>query len=1198
MNLSNSSGGDGIDPRLEKELLQAAQRQRDNLLFRGKIRRWCIASVLIALLLGLRWMTAEIEPYALPLACLVAVATIALNFQESRRTPLNFRATGKQVEEDFPELNKLLTTALEQNPKDGKFNFLQKKVVEDALSHSLFQYWEDTGKRSNTYLQMGYLASLLGALALTGLVYHSKNWPVWSGYAPFPIPAIASSVEVTPGDMELQRGSAVVVAVRFHGRLPRSATLQTHTHSGETQSIPMARSLSDPVFAHTLPEVSEDTRYSITFEEEQTKPYTLTVYDLPTLIQADALLKYPNYTGLPDRRIEDTRRVSAVEGTQLDYNFLVNKPVAQALLMDENSGIIELQGANPQRTRFTTSLTLTESKRYHLLLKDDAGRENAYPPDIRIEVAPNKPPRLTIHFPKGDQRVSPIQELTLEAEAKDDFGLADYGVALAVGANNPLYTSLKKDDSANLNAVFQHTVALEEKGVEPNDLVTWFAFADDFGPNGELRRVTSDLFYAEVRSLDEIFRQGESGGGGMGGMGGQQDGDLLERQRQIAIATWKLLQRGDADSSFKEDAAVLAQSQREIRSQLEASLQEMRQDDQVKAAQRANDFMVTAAEKLAQAEAEHSEAPLREGWIAAQGAYQALLSLQPREFNVVRQGNQRSGGGGGSSRNQRQLNQLDFNEEENRYETESQAQPLTTPEERNQLEVLSKLSELARRQQQMNERLKELQTALAEAKDEQESQRIRRELRRLEEENQRLLTQVDEVRQRMEGMDSSRETREARRQLDETRQEMRDLGRALEEDKVSQALASGARANQQLQDLKEEFRQDTSSRFSEQLQRARDAARELAENQKRITEDLKLLGEEGAHRLDLSEDRVEISKAYDHQVEGLDNLMDDLRQITEDSEAGEPNLHRQLYDLLRRNNQSGTEEELRIAQELLQRGFTDHALDRQPGLEQAFDDLRREVEAAAEAVLGSGTRTLRFASEELDDLSRQLERERPQDRETPDPDGTGQPGGPAQPEELAQGTGREPGGPADSPPSSRDQGRGQQAGGQQTGSVNEQGNQPSPSGGSRGEGDDRLGGGASGPGGQNRIGNLEDIIRALDRDNRTDGPITGGDFRPWSERLRTVEELIEMPEARERIIEARQAAERMRAEFKRHSLPPQWESIDTSVLEPIREVKSWVQQELMRLRDPEVLQPIDRDPVPPAYEEAVKRYYEALGDDS
>lgn len=1191
MKLSSQNEDPGIDPRLQTELLQAAQRQRDNHLFRGKIRRWGIASVLIGLCIGLRWVTAEFEPFAFPLACLIALATVTLNFLESWRTPLNYRETGKWVEENFPELDKVLTTALEQRPKDGKYNFLQDKVIEEALHNSLFQYWEDTGKRSHTLLQLGYVASLSVAMALAWLVYHSNGWPGWSGGAALSIPAMASSVEVTPGDVELQRGSAVVVAGRFTGHLPKSATLQTRTSSGEGKSYPMARSLSDPVFAHTLPAVNEDTLYTVTFEEGQTDSYALSVYDLPRLIQADAYLDYPDYSGLTDRRIEDTRRVSAVEGTRLDYTFLINKPVAQALLVDKTSEHIELKRANPQGTRYTTSLTLGESRHFHLHLKDEAGRSNAYPPDIGIEALPNKRPKLTVNFPKGDQRVSPIEELTLEAEAKDDFGLTDYGVALAVGANNPVYTSLKKDDSTTFDADFRHTEALEEKAVEPDDLVTWFAFADDYGPDGEPRRTTSDLYFAEVRALEEIFRQGESGGAGIQGMGGEREGEILERQRQIAIATWKLLQRGESDSSFQEDSAILAQSQREIRSQLQAALLEMRRDDLIKAAQRAGDFMETAADKLSEANAEHSEAPLQEAWLAAQGAYQALLSLQPREFNVVQQGNQRRGGGGGNRRNQRQLNQLDFNEEENRYETETQAQPLTTPEERNQLEVLGKLSELARRQQQMNERLKELQTALTSAKDEEEEQRIRRELKRLEEENRRLLTQVDEVRQRMERMDSDRETREARRQLDETRREMRQLGESLEEGKVSQALASGARANENLEDLKEDFRQDSSSRFSEQLRRARDAARELAENQKKIAEGLENLDREGAHRLDLTPERAEISRAYDGQLEGLGDLMENLRQITEDSEVGEPNLHRRLYDLLRRNDRTATEEDLRIAQELVERGFTDHALERQPGLEKAFDDLMREVEAAAESVLGSETRTLRFASEELDELSRQLERERPREQGSLETEGRAQPGQSPQADEVAQGTSGEPADPRDSQQPSQAQG------GEQTGSVSGQGSIRSQGGGARRGGDDRLGGGASGPGG-NQVGDLEDFIRSLTDNPRMDGPITGGEFRPWNERLRTVEELIEQPEARERIIEARQAAERMRAEFKRHSLPPQWDSIDTSVLEPIREVKSWVQQELMRLQDPDVLQPIDRDPIPPPYQEAVKRYYEALGDDS
>jgi hypothetical protein len=72
----------------------------------------------------------------------------------------------------------------------------------------------------------------------------------------------------------------------------------------------------------------------------------------------------------------------------------------------------------------------------------------------------------------------------------------------------------------------------------------------------------------------------------------------------------------------------------------------------------------------------------------------------------------------------------------------------------------------------------------------------------------------------------------------------------------------------------------------------------------------------------------------------------------------------------------------------------------------------------------------------------------------------------------------------------------------------------------------------------------------------------------------------------------------MRADYKRHGNPPQWEDIDTSVLTPIREVESWVQQELLRKEKPDTLQPIDRDPVPPKFANSVKKYYEALGGDS
>ena len=86
---------------------------------------------------------------------------------------------------------------------------------------------------------------------------------------------------------------------------------------------------------------------------------------------------------------------------------------------------------------------------------------------------------------------------------------------------------------------------------------------------------------------------------------------------------------------------------------------------------------------------------------------------------------------------QRQLEQMDLTQSEDRYENQRQAQAPQSPERHEQLQVMNRLQELARRQQDLNDRLKELQTALQEARTEQEREEIRRRLKRLQEEGDR-----------------------------------------------------------------------------------------------------------------------------------------------------------------------------------------------------------------------------------------------------------------------------------------------------------------------------------------------------------------------------------------------------------------------------------------------------------------------------
>ena len=109
-------------------------------------------------------------------------------------------------------------------------------------------------------------------------------------------------------------------------------------------------------------------------------------------------------------------------------------------------------------------------------------------------------------------------------------------------------------------------------------------------------------------------------------------------------------------------------------------------------------------------------------------------------------------------------------------------------------------------------------------------------------------------------------------------------------------------------------------------------------------------------------------------------------------------------------------------------------------------------------------------------------------------------------------------------------------------------------------------------------------------------PITGEDFREWSDRLRDVEEIVDDPEMRAEAARIREQARSFRREFKKHSAEPKWDLIKQLVARPLGELRQEVSEELLRRSaEKNALVPIDRDPVPEEFVEQVRQYYENLG---
>ena len=132
--------------------------------------------------------------------------------------------------------------------------------------------------------------------------------------------------------------------------------------------------------------------------------YKVTVFEYPKLQRADTELEFPAYTSLPKKRVEDTRRITAVEGTEVTLFCNLNKPVERARLVDELGETLELESTADDPTVFAVSETLTESRRYELILTDSDGRMNREPPHVVFNVTPNQEPEVKITMPAKDMR--------------------------------------------------------------------------------------------------------------------------------------------------------------------------------------------------------------------------------------------------------------------------------------------------------------------------------------------------------------------------------------------------------------------------------------------------------------------------------------------------------------------------------------------------------------------------------------------------------------------------------------------------------------------------------------------------------------------------------------------------------------------------------------------------------------------------
>jgi hypothetical protein len=639
--------------------------------------------------------------------------------------PLRRRISDVQIaqyiEERYPHLQDRLITAIEfgagRDISPGMLDLLIKDAVEKT-SRVDFSVFLDR-KRMTTYGVAGAGAFLvLLALLNWGPPFFQygfdRLYVQWVNAAP----RTPFFIEVLPGDVEIAEGINQQIKAQLIGFDSSEVTLftQAEAASNWTQSGMEAEPVGSG-FLYLLVEVPSTLRYYVAAGDVKSKTYTIKVLHSPRVDKIALTYDFPAYTGMPRQQVEGEGDISAVKGTQVHLNIHTSQPAQSARLLFDDQSTLAL--APNDNAGFSGTLTLQRSGSYVVQLTDGRGKPYAGSPEYEMEALADAAPKVTIAKPMRDVRATSVEEVFSEVKAEDDIGLSKVEIHYSINGGPEKTVDLSRLKSGDKTATVPHTFFLEEFGLQPGDLVSYYGKAFDnnniTGPSSG----ASDIYFIHVRPFDQKYIQSQqgqnAGGGGSGGSGGaagQQE--LSQQQKDIISATYKLIRDKDTldPKEYRDNLRSLALIQSKLQTQTGEVLDRLTRRGALNVNQdwkQLGEYMKKAADEMGKAAVNLGAEKPVEALPEEQQALQQLMRAESL-FNEIQVSFQNQGGGGGGGGQQSQaraedladLFELEMSKLKNQYETVQRGEQQARDQKVD--EALERLKELARRQQQLNER--------------------------------------------------------------------------------------------------------------------------------------------------------------------------------------------------------------------------------------------------------------------------------------------------------------------------------------------------------------------------------------------------------------------------------------------------------------------------------------------------------------
>jgi hypothetical protein len=883
---------------------------------------------------------------------------------------LNRRRAARTVERQCPQFEERLLTfseRVEQNPGDPFLELLAADTLAVA---------EQAEPKEIAKTAWIFSFSSAAAAAALVLLWLATSGPGFLGYGTsllwggVPKGGVKPyyDIQVEPGNRTVRKRADQAITARLVGfTAPKVRFFAKYASGSQWEQAEMGTEPGGSAYQFLIAGVPESLEYYVEAGGVRSSSYKLNVVDLPSVKNIRVTYRYPAWTGMKDRVEDPGGDLRAVEGTTAEVAIQTDKPLSTgAILLDDGSKLALRQGG---ANELVASVPIQKDGLYHVAAVEN-GEDVRLSEDYFIEAQKQRPPEVKIARPGRDFRASPIEEVTVQVEAKDDFALKDVALHYSVNGGAEKTVSMLPAKGAR-NSSGTTILALEDFKVEPGDIVSLYATAKD-------ARSTSntDMFFIEAQPFERNYSQSQQEGGGddsgAGGQGGQQD-QISQRQKEIVTATWNQLKGSGARGSDAENAAFLSSVQSKLRDQAKSLSERMKARSIEGAGDSFKSFvgdMDKAVESMGPASDKLKGAKWQDALAPEQKALQYLLRAEAtfRDIQVAfgSRGGRGGGGGGGNgaTRDLEGLFDLELDTEKNQYESGRMTQS-ADQRQRAIDEALQKLEELARRQQELAQQQRQPQQTSQQRWQQEmlrrEAEELQRQMEQLSRGDNGQLSRNGQPTQQsgQQGQQSSgargADSQQLRQTLDRLQQAVDDMRSAASSQQAGtpQGEAEARRAADRLKEAQQTLSGLRSKEAGSQVDNLARQAEELASRQQDFEGQMRRAY--GPQAKDLTRQQAEqLAGQRDGEVKDLKQLEQQMQNAVRDLMATEPKTSSKLRQALGDMQQAELPRDMQRNANWIRQGMGELGVMSESMITQGLNQLRDQLKQVQQSMAADG----------------------------------------------------------------------------------------------------------------------------------------------------------------------------------------------------------------------------------------------------